>query len=40
MVKEYVEMFSNDLKLNFNQFNPLEDFCNMGKTIEMTKKVL
>ncbi|MFW6015546.1 MAG: hypothetical protein ACOCRK_03850 [bacterium] len=26
VVKEYVNMFGNDLKENFNKFNPLEQF--------------
>lgn len=31
MVKQYVNMFSDDLKIGFSQFNPLEDFSNIGK---------
>jgi len=37
MVKEYVEMFSDDLKKDFNNFNPLEDFSSIGKSISMKK---
>jgi integrase/recombinase XerD len=37
MVKEYVNMFSEDLLQNFNQFNPLEQFTVHKNYIEMKK---
>lgn len=37
MVKEYVEMYSVDLKQNFNRFNALENFKGRGEFIAMKK---
>jgi len=40
MVKNYVEMFSNDLQQDFDVFNPLDNFVknSQGKLIQMGKK--
>jgi len=35
MVKEYVNMFDNDLHRDFNEFNPLEQFTKKNKSISM-----
>jgi len=35
MVREYVNMFENDLKQNFNEFNPLERFAHKEKHVSM-----
>jgi len=35
IVKEYVNMFDNDLQRDFNTFNPLEKFSNVNKTLSM-----
>jgi hypothetical protein len=35
IVKEYVNMFDNDLQRDFNAFNPLEKFSNVNKTLSM-----
>lgn len=35
VVREYVNMFSNDLKNNFDKYNPLEQFTNTGDYIRM-----
>ena len=37
MVREYVNMFSNDLKKDFNDYNPLEQFKVNKKHIKMKK---
>lgn len=37
MVNEYVNMFDNDLKQDFNAFNPLERFTRANKTISMKR---
>lgn len=37
MVKEYVEMYSVDLKQNYNRFNALENFKGRGEFIAMKK---
>lgn len=40
MVKEYVNMFNDDLKRDFDTFNPLEEFCNKKtETMKMKPKV-
>lgn len=36
MVKQYVALYGEDLKRNFNQFNPLEKLSN-GEYIKMKK---
>ena len=35
IVKEYVNMFNTDLQRDFNEFNPLEKFSKINKTIAM-----
>lgn len=35
MVRIYVNMFSNDLKENFDNFNPLEQFSKKNKPIKI-----
>lgn len=35
IVKEYVNMFNTDLQRDFDQFNPLEKFSNINKSISM-----
>jgi len=40
IVKEYVNMFNNDLQKDFNEFNPLEKFSKINKTISMKKIML
>jgi len=35
IVKEYVNMFNADLQKDFNEFNPLEKFSKINKTISM-----
>lgn len=35
MVREYVNMFDEDLKKDFNTFNPLEEFNDNGIYINM-----
>jgi len=35
IVRRYVNMFSEDLKKNFNSFNPLEEFNNSGEHIKI-----
>ena len=35
IVKEYVNMFNEDLQKDFNTFNPLEKFAKTDKTISM-----
>ncbi|MCX8074893.1 MAG: site-specific integrase [Clostridia bacterium] len=37
MVKEYVNMFSEDLHQNFNEFNPLEQFTTVKKYMPMKR---
>lgn len=38
MVKNYVNMFGNDLQEGFNNYNPLEKFSHEKKHIKMTKE--
>lgn len=40
MVKEYVEMYSSDLKEGFNQYNPVEDFSTFGKYVYYIKGLI
>lgn len=35
MVREYVNLYGNDLQHNFNEYNPLEKFSNHNKHISM-----
>ena len=35
MVREYVNMFANDLKENFEKFNPLNEFTKKKKKKKM-----
>jgi integrase/recombinase XerD len=35
VVREYVNMFNDDLKDNFDRFNPLEEFSDRKKYIQM-----
>ncbi len=35
MVREYVNMYNDDLKQDFNHFNPLEEFANSGDYIQL-----
>jgi len=35
IVKEYVNMFNSDLQRDFNEFNPLEKFSKVNKSISM-----
>jgi len=35
MVREYVNMYDDDLKQGFNDFNPLEEFADNGEYIDM-----
>jgi integrase/recombinase XerD len=35
MVREYVNMYDEDLKKDFNTFNPLEEFNDSGEYINM-----
>ncbi len=37
IVKQYVNMFSEDLKKGFNSFNPLEEFIDNGQYINLSK---
>jgi len=37
IVKEYVNMFNNDLHVDFNVFNPLEKFAKKEQTISMRR---
>lgn len=37
IVKEYVNMFNTDLQRDFNEFNPLEKFAKINRTISMKK---
>ena len=39
VVKEYVNMFSDDLKKDFDKYNPLEEFKNTGDYIQMDKNL-
>jgi len=36
-IKQYVNMFAEDLKQGFNRFNPLEEFIDHGQYINMKK---
>ena len=38
MVKEYVNMYDEDLKRNFNTFNPLENLYSNKQSIKMNKQ--
>jgi integrase/recombinase XerD len=38
MVKEYVNMYGNDLKENFERFNPLESITVKKDIIKMSKQ--
>ena len=40
IVKEYVNMFNSDLHRDFNEFNPLEKFTQINKTISMKQILL
>jgi hypothetical protein len=35
IVRNYVNMFNNDLQKDFNEFNPLEKFSKVNKAIAM-----
>jgi len=35
IVKEYVNLFSDDLKLNYDKFNPLEQMVHINSFIKM-----
>jgi len=37
IVKEYVNMFNTDLQRDFDEFNPLEKFSKVNKSISMKK---
>jgi hypothetical protein len=37
IVRNYVNMFNNDLHKDFDTFNPLEKFTNVNKTISMKR---
>jgi len=37
MVREYVNMFSDDLKEGFEKYNPLNEFTSIKEKIKMNK---
>ena len=38
IVKNYVNMFSDDLQIGFDEFNPLDNLCSSGTKIRMEKR--